>query len=223
MSLPRSLSSKIYQISYKAIGLKTPQWSSSGEILNPERFLFNNQKKNCDTEFSRKESNIHIFNACSNFLHDVVKTKGYCYKDVIQPFIISDYLNQLSINTIYIRRYVSDVVLAMEGRNWTYPINASNVTQSRTNLQHMVDGLVRAQTKLEGINNKLTLNYDDIIFDEAPLKQALHHLYPQIDLSYISYIDSDFIAYREAVLQRRDTEEYKEISKYIADSYSAFI
>ncbi|MBI3782341.1 MAG: hypothetical protein HY270_02960 [Deltaproteobacteria bacterium] len=77
-----------------------------------------------------------------------------------------------------------------------------------------LQGLICADDVLEKLPGE-SVQYDDLIASEEPLRQALVRLYPEAAIPPIRYIDDAFrLRYRET-LARRNTRPYRSISHRI--------
>src|SRR5829696_7255360 len=93
VSLPRSLSSITYYISRVVLGLKAPSWTSDGEILNVDRYaLYQGPRHDTGIKFVVKEKNPALFQSAIDFLDQATVSTGFAYKDVIHPFVTSEWL-----------------------------------------------------------------------------------------------------------------------------------
>src|SRR5580704_16991905 len=91
ISLPRSLSSLVHHQSAAALGLRSPTWTSAGVILNGERLAVSGAADG--PRFTLPE-NQFLCEQLWEFLDAVAQPAGYCYKDVVQPFIVSHWLQK---------------------------------------------------------------------------------------------------------------------------------
>ena len=93
VSLPRSLSSFLYHVSCAALKLDSPSWTSDGEIMNAERFAFCREAEETGwPKFTQAGDSGGLDSRLKDYLDQVTVKGGFGYKDVIQPFVVSDWL-----------------------------------------------------------------------------------------------------------------------------------
>jgi hypothetical protein len=212
VSLPRSLSSLLYQRIRPALGLREPVWTSDGEILNLHRFA--HLPPGCDLDGLRFTPPEHErFDRLTAFLDQATVPEGFFYKDVVQPFVVARWLPASGLAALRIERPLADVALAMLDRGWLYPQAAVDQAADRDpDLDPetaLLAGLARAQEALAAIPGPV-LRFDDLIADEEPLAAALRELYG--DVPAPRYLDEEFKAVRAAVLARRRTERWERLA-----------
>ena len=209
VSLPRSLSSLLYQRIRPALGLREPVWTSDGEILNLHRFV--HLPPGSDLEGLRFTPPEHeSFERLTAFLDQATVPEGFFYKDVVQPFVVARWLPASGLAALRIERPLADVALAMLDRGWLYPRAAADPDLDPE--QVLLTGLTRAGQALAAIPGPV-LRYDDLIEDEEPLAAALRELYGDVPaLQSLRYLDDGFKAVREAVLARRRTERWERLA-----------
>lgn len=212
-SVPRSLSSMTYYIARVVLGLKAPSWTSDGEILNIDRFvLYPGPSHDTGIKFVLRENNEALFQSVLDFLDQVTVTEGFAYKDVVQPFVISEWPGLSRFRVLRIKRNLSDVAFSMLARGWHYPKSASC---GEGNLEELViKGIIRADKALDSLPAE-QVDFDDLIIDESALRNALSNLYPGVAIQDFKYTAS-FQATANAVLQRRSTDSYKQLSENVA-------
>jgi hypothetical protein len=157
------------------------------------------------------------FYKTTDFLNQLVKPQGFIYKDVTQPFVVSDWIKTRGIKAIYIKRNIADVAYSMLAKRWEYPAKLFPEVQNKQ--VALIKGLVSAQTALNSIP-AIQLDFEQIIFDERPLRETLPSLCNETDFQYINYIDEQFEKARDQILNRRKSESYKKIGE-IADNLEA--
>lgn len=200
VSLPRSLSTTLYHASSQALRLREPSWTSGGEILNRERAKKRRRSRMPDARFTVRESQPVLFAQFETLLGERVERFGFAYKDVVQPFVIANWLGPADFCVLKVRRDIAEVAYSMIGRRWDYPADAASLhlTQPRA----VIEGLLRAESVLEAIPG-VTIDYTDALTSHEPLRSALELLYPDVTLSPISYIDRKFIRTRARLEDRR--------------------
>lgn len=210
VSLPRSFSSETYKISQAALGLASPSWTTDGEILNLDRYsLFPGPIHDTGIKFIAKEREPQLFQRVTDFLEQVVTPLGFVYKDVVNPFIVSEWLKGRDFRVLRIKRDLTDVVFTMLNRRWFYPRRA--VGDGRNGMEEaMIEGLVRADAALAALP-AVQLDFDDLISNESVLRDALTKLYPDFDGLNVSYINDSFHLRKEALLASRKTNAYRAV------------
>jgi hypothetical protein len=211
LSLPRSLSSAICNISSLALDLKTPEWTSDGEILNIDRV---DSSIAADKSYFQKYSltglNTDPYSHMFGFLNRMVRPTGYVYKDVVQPFVMSAYLKLNNFPVLIIDRNIIDIAYSMVIRNWFYPADIV-IDCDLDSITKLVLGLKKAKEEIQTVEG-VHLNYDEFIYDENCLQIALHELYPRKVIPNLRYINDDFKYYRDSVILRRETSLYQQLS-----------
>ncbi len=164
ISLPRSLSSLVYHTARHAVGLNEPLWTSAGEVLNVDRYsLFSGPTNDTGRKFVQHSSEPRLFYAAADFLDQLVMPTGYAYKDVVQPFVMAEWLKRHDIRRIRIRRCIADVAFSMLDRNWHYP--AKLFPQTMGLELALVQGLILAERALDSISAE-QIDFDELILDE---------------------------------------------------------
>jgi hypothetical protein len=211
LSLPRSLSSTVFNTIKNALNLQEACWTSSGEILNVDRFVF---LPTTPVDFGRKFTTEAIdpglFKCIGKFLDDLVHPLDFIYKDVTQPFAISHWLQLHRFPTIRIRRCVPDVAYAMMAKGWYYATSCVRDVEDRDIA--LIKGLMQAEECLNKVRG-VHIDFDDLVYDEDVVREALEKLYPGLKVPAIRYIDPAFEHLRKEVLARRATKWYKAIIK----------
>lgn len=209
VSLPRSLSSLLYQTLQRTLGLAEPVWTSDGEILNLHRFAHLPEGTEIDgLRFTRRPDDPERFDRLLAFLDQATVREGYIYKDVVQPFVVARWLPGSGLAVLRIERPVADVAFAMSERGWFYPRAGAGCDGGPE--RELVAGLVRAWLALAEIPGPV-VRFDELIHDEEPLAAALRTLYG--DVPTPRYLDEGFQAVREEVLQRRETDRWQRLAE----------
>jgi hypothetical protein len=212
VSLPRSLSSMTYYIARVLLGLNAPSWTSDGEILNIDRYaLYPGPDHDTSIKFLLKEKNAALFQIALDFLDQATVPAGFAYKDVVQPFVVSDWLRSSQFRVLRIKRNLTDVAFSMLHQGWHYPRLAS---RSEGDLEEMViEGIMRADMALDCVPGE-QVDYDDLMVDESVLRNALVKLYPDETMQEFKYSDS-FRATGNTILQRRSSDQYKMLNEKV--------
>jgi hypothetical protein len=209
VSLPRSLSSVVHDRSASALGLRSPTWTSAGEILNGERLAVSGA---ADGPRFTPPENRFLYEQLCEFLDAVVEPAGYCYKDVVQPFVVSGWLRDRELRVLRIERSISDIAWSMIRAGWHYP--AAGGAEREDKVDQVLQGLISAHSALERLPGE-TIKFDEFVFDEQVLTNALQRLYPNTEIPPIHFIDAQFSRHRDDILRRRDDSEWKEIQMRI--------
>ncbi len=215
IGLPRSLSTLTFEQTSRALKLRAPEWTSAGELLNPDRWFGNDQATGSPSKFAPPENRFQTEQLLS-FLSDTVKPEGHCYKDVVQPFATSQWLlkHAHSIAIIRITRSLADIAYAMQRAEWNYPVNA--VAQPRGGMDDLLNGLLRAQNALQQVP-AVELSYDELIADQSVLTAALHKLYPGENIGDCRYITPEFRQRAQQILKRRWTQQWQTLNARLAE------
>jgi hypothetical protein len=211
VSLPRSLSSLLYQRIRPALGLREPVWTSDGEVLNLHRFAHLPDGMGVEgLRFTHPDHGDGRFDRLVAFLEQAVVREGFCYKDVVQPFVAARWLPASGLAVLRIERPLADVAWAMLDRGWVYPQAAVSGLHGDSGdpERDLVAGLARAERALAAIP-AAAVAYDELIADEAPLAAALRTLYGDVDCP--RYLDDGFRTVRDEVLTRRRTERWRRL------------
>jgi hypothetical protein len=208
VSLPRSLSSRVHRAAREALGLREPAWTSSGEILNADRFVTHGGSPNDSCrKYVREEDDRRAFAALGQFLSHVVQPRGFAYKDVVQPFVVARWLPHAGLRdlrVLRIRRPLADIAWSMLAQGWLYPARGVEGEAA------LIQGLAEAERALAALPGE-AVDYDDLITSESALQSALANLYPDREIGPVRYLDDTFAKRRDAVLRRRGEERYREI------------
>jgi hypothetical protein len=201
-----------YYIARVVLGLNAPSWTSDGEILNIDRYaLYTGPRHDTSIKFLLKEQNAALFQAAIDFLDQATVTDGFAYKDVIQPFIVSEWLSSSRFRVLRIKRNLTDVAFSMLNQGWHYPRFASRTEGDLE--EKVIEGIIRADRALDYVPGE-QVDYDDLIVDESVLRNALVKLYPNDSLHGFKYSDS-FRATGETILQRRSYDQYKALGEKV--------
>ncbi len=210
LSLPRSLSSAVFNMSSMALGLQQPNWTSDGEILNSDRIDHSICSVAPFPKYSHNDRNQADVWRMFDFLDQVVLPSGYIYKDVVQPFVITEWLRTKKFPVLIIERDVVDVAYAMLMRKWNYPSDIVVNTEVDV-LTGLVKGLKAAELELKKLDGE-RIHYNELIHNETSLHLALKNLYPRKRIPEIFYINNNFISYRNNIELRKETAVYKQLS-----------
>lgn len=218
VSLPRSMSSLTYHIARTVLGMNFPSWTSDGEILNVDRYaFFSGPTHDTGMKFTVKKNDPVLFRTMTDFLSQVTVNTGFAYKDVIQPFVVSEWLKSTEFRILRIKRNLADVVYSMLAKQWYYPKSA---TQGEKDLlDSLIEGIVRADRALDSLTAE-SVNYDDLVADESVLRNALSKLYPEAVLQGFQF-NQTFRDIRDEIFERRSTEQYKMLSEKIQQSIAS--
>jgi hypothetical protein len=230
IALARSLSSLAYHAVRRALALREPAWTTDGEILNVRRFALLAEEGDVEgVKYIERRRDERRFDQLLAFLAEVTRAQGYAYKDVVQPFLVAEWLPASGLPVLHLDRPVPDVAYAMLQRGWHYPAEAAGrglatvasagagsadpppAGSHADELQcALVAGLVRARRALAAVPAARVL-YDDLIHDETPLHNALRSLYGG-DTPCPGYLDDAFRRDRDEVLKRRQTALYRRLA-----------
>lgn len=219
VSLPRSLSTLIHYQCSLILRLKSPAWADAGEVLNPDRILIasGGLGSNAD-KFIRPEQAVR-FATLTEFLNDLINPYDCVYKDVVQPFVVSQWLQKSNVAVLHIRRPIAEVAWAMLKRGWLYPGNGE--PQDRPEKNRLINGLVKAARVLDKVSAE-HLDFDQLISSEDALRSALQRLYPELEIPSINYIDRDFRERREMVETKRcEDPEWPAFQQEVAELVSS--
>jgi len=209
VSLPRSLSSRIHRAAREALGLQDPAWTSSGEILNGDRFvLHGGSPHDSCRKYVREEDDRRAFAALGQFLSHVVQPRGFAYKDVAQPFVAARWLIQSDLPILRIRRPLADIAWSMLAQGWLYP------ARGRKGNVALIQGLAEAERALAALPGEV-VDYDDLIASETALETVLVNLYSDRKIGPVRYLDDGFAKRRDAVLRRREEPRYRELEEEV--------
>ncbi len=209
LSLPRSLSSQVHAMACEALDLQSPAWTSAGEVLNHDRSVLSGDIGGGGPKFTTPR-HADRFGPAQDFLTQIVATEGFAYKDVVQPFVASQWLrDHPGIAVLKIRPNIAHVAFAMIARRWLYPTIAS--TAGNCVEERMVSGLLRAAEALERVPGECVA-YDDLVDGFEPLRMALSRLYPDRTIAPLR-AGASFDADRAALLQRRSGPLYLQLQQ----------
>lgn len=219
IALPRSLSSLVYQVARRALGLAEPMWTSDGEVLNIDRFVLHGgpgRDEGCKWTLPAHE--VAVAARMDAFLDQLVRPTGFAYKDVVQPFVVSRWLTaaERGLPVLRIRRPLADVALAMLTRRWLYPARAPRRNPPDDLVTALLRGLLAAEAALDAVS-AVVVDYDILVRDETALAEALHALAPGRALGPVRYVDGWFRQARGERLARRDGPWYQALEQMLAD------
>lgn len=237
VSLPRSLSTLVYDAARAALGLRSPSWTVDGEILNVDRLAaYGGPRREEGAKFNTADGEPALFQKLTEFLDQVTVAQDFAYKDVVQPFVVAGWAGLRQYRVLRIKRDLTEVTDSMLARGWYYPrvaapgareglpatptppgpgepritalIRSDARSLTSRHIRAVVQGLVLAERALDSIP-AVTLNYDDLIWSEVALTAALQRLYPEHDVQPVSYITEQFCWQREVILQRRTSHHFQ--------------
>lgn len=211
VSLPRSLSSFLYHVAKGALGLRQPRWTSEGEVLNIDRFVFQMAQPNDGgRKFTLPNRDPGSFKKMLQFLDHVCVRKGFAYKDVVQPFVVAEWLKSRRCPAIRIKRDIAEVAFSMLKNRWYYPTRME--PESGDLQRSILNGLAFAERVLDAIP-AVHLNFDEVIFSEEPLQEALFSLYGRGSVKPIKYIDDQFKVDRQRILERKSSRDFEALKE----------
>jgi hypothetical protein len=210
LSLPRSLSTIVYQAARLSLGLQQPAWTSAGEILNVDRAPLSVCRLRAGrAKFTRSDLDPVRFDRLTSFLTQTAALDGFAYKDLVHPFVTCDWPGLSHFCVLKIRRDLAEVAFAVLERHWTYPRQAASVYRDFEGA--VVEGLLRAEMALAFVPGE-SLEYTDAITDHEALREVLGRLYPDARPKPVDYIDAEFIlGRRHREEMRRHSERYRQL------------
>lgn len=212
VALPRSLSTVIYQQCVTALGLRQPSWTTAGEILNGDRMVTSAERFGGEApKYTPPEC--AQFEQIYEFADDVVAPSGRIYKDVVQPFVISQWLRGKDLAILRIRRPLADVAWAMQRLGWWFPEQAAPPSSDRWD--RLVGGLRRASEALDALPAEV-VEFEELIHGEQVLRSALKRLYPHRTLGRIDYCNDAFRERRQRVLRCRQDSLWQQLEQRFA-------
>lgn len=217
VALPRSFSARSYELAVNALGLREPNWTTCGEIMNPDRFAFAPQPagfRSTRPKFVRPESNPVLFGQLSDFLSHVVAPHGFAYRDVTQPFVVARWLELQQLQVIKILRDVAEVamhVLELDGNDpWFAGVHPHDRPRA------LVELLVSVRSTLAALPGE-NLDYTDLVWDGRALERVLARLYPEPTPRTERYVNEEFQWRRDRILKRRATDRFRELEALVQD------
>ena len=110
VSLPRSMSSFIFQVAQLSLGFQQPIWTSDGEVLNNDRFAtYEGEGYDESVKFTHPDRNPDTFARLTAFLNEATVAQNFVYKDVIQPFVLANWLPTSGFKVLKIKRPFIDI------------------------------------------------------------------------------------------------------------------
>jgi hypothetical protein len=210
VSLPRSLSTRVYDLARRCLGLSEPVWTSDGEVLNLDRYALLADEVPFDAlKFTHPKRRPQRFARLLAFAEQVTRPEGFAYKDVVQPFVMAEWLPGSGLAVLKVERPVADVAWAMLERGWLYPAVAARAAAEPPE-RALVEGLVKAEIALSELPGE-TVRFDDLVRGPETLEASLAALYDGAATPVPDYLDEGFRKVREVVLRRRETERYREL------------
>jgi len=217
VALPRTMSSLVHRSATEALGLDAPLWTDDGEVLNADRLAhFGEPRFDESVKYVTSELEPDLFDRVLAFAADVVHPTGHAYKDVTQPFVTAELLRRApqAMRVLVIERPITDIVFSMSIQRWRYPARAAWVFDDRE--RAVIEGLVRARDALSTVAGE-RVAYDDLVFDEHALVDALRRLYPDRTVAPVSYRGPGFEAAAHLRLARRATPAYRRTEALVAE------
>ena len=211
ISLPRSLSSLTYHVAREALGLGEPVWTSDGEVLNNDRYvMYGGPAHDAGCKFTRPAEEASAARRLYAFLDQMVKPAGFAYKDVVQPFVVAEWLTTADreLAVLRIRRPLVDVALSMLSMRWLYPARPRASPGPDELATAFLRGLLEAEAALDAVSAE-EVEYDGLVHDETALRNALQKLAPGRALPEVRYVTPEFRQVREERLSRRQGERYQ--------------
>lgn len=214
LSLPRSLSSLVHGACCHALALRSPAWTSDGEVMNVERSIFLSDRTLCAKYTLPKLS--HLFGPATDFLEEVIQPQGFCYKDVTQPFVTSAWLSaRPDIRVLKIMPNIAHTALAMLRRNWLYPAIAAPPGQGDM-AKRLIAGLTAATGAMTAVAGE-SVQFDDLLAGPEALEQALSRLYPEFDSPRCDFGPA-FGKGRAEVLARRQLPVWSMLERFVEEA-----
>lgn len=210
VSLPRSLSTRVYELARSMIGLGAPEWTSAGEVLNSDRWLMLRDVES--DPYVPADDQLGIERWCG-FLSDTVQERGHAYKDVVQPFVVRRWLRSpaaANLRVLRLRRPLADVAWSMLKARWHYPERAAAEGLDATD--RLLSGLSRASAALDQLHT-VDLHFDALLADQDCMLAALEELYPDRPIGSLALADGDFQAHSRTVLERRQTPLWADLDR----------
>jgi hypothetical protein len=215
VSLPRSLSSLTYHAARIALDLQEPGWTTDGEIMNSDRFVFHQEPVyDSGRKFTRIEKEPELFRGLTEFLSTTVVPEGFAYKDVVHPFVVSAWLPFSGCRVLRLKRDIADVCYSMMMKNWLYPAHATEHEQDSEDA--LIEGLMLAERALDSVPGEC-IYYDDLIRDEEVLREALRRLYPEEKICRADLINDEFRQETGRIMGRRQTPLYQSLEQKVRE------
>jgi hypothetical protein len=102
--------------------LRQPEWTTDGEVLNVRRFALLAEEGTVEgVKYVERQRDGRRFDQLLGFLDQVTRAEGFAYKDVIQPYVVAEWLTGGRARVLCLDRPVPDVAYAMLERGWLYP------------------------------------------------------------------------------------------------------
>jgi len=199
LALPRSLSTTIYTAAAGSLSLKQPGWVTGGEILNADRAKRLRHPDIPPDRYVTHGDSEGVFRRLTDLLDAAACPRDFAYKDVVNPFVVTDWAQLSRFRVLKVHRDVAEVAFTMIERGWDYPIRAA--TRCREPKAALAEGLLRAEHAIGAVPG-ITLAYDDAVADCTVLLEALRRLYPDAEPVPIDYIGRRFARGRRIRLQR---------------------
>lgn len=204
LSLPRSLSTEVHRACCESLQLQSPAWTTAGEILNLDRFVLQGGHNSAFPKYIQPRHGAW-FDGATEFLDHAYVAEGFCYKDVVQPFVVAAWLWQGPPRPVLkIKPNIAHVAFAMLQRKWLYPSVVGR--QTGTVPAMMVEGLLLAEAALAGVPGG-EVAFDDLVDDFSALNAVLASLSEGTASPVV--LPADVERRRDEILGRRRLDLYK--------------
>jgi hypothetical protein len=209
------------------LGLREPSWTGAGEVLNVDQYAaYRGSRHDECAKFTRRDRDPALFGQLTEFLETAVRPRGFAYKDVIQPFVVTEWSGLRQLRVLHVHRDPAEVACAMLRQGWFYPASAGDSkTRNRSSrlvmLEAFVAGLLAAERALAQAP-ATRIEFDDTISDPRALAAALRELYPDIEQRAVSPLaEAAMKASRSRAEEIRRAPEYVVVRALIARARAA--
>lgn len=209
------------------LGLREPSWTGEGEILNVDQYTaYRGRRHDECAKFTRRDQDPALFGQITEFLETAVHRRGFAYKDVIQPFVVTEWSGLRDLRVLHVRRDPAEVACAMLRQGWFYPATAVDSEARRrpsklVMLESFVAGLLAAERALERVP-AARIAFEDAISRPAALASTLRELYPEVEQAAIPEMaDAAIAASQSRAEEIRRAPEYLVVRALIARARDA--